>query len=165
MEGYQLGLELAGLLTPVLGSAAASLFGVESIDDQVDLNSAAKELGQLPQRLLSLDAGKPEKERLVFRLMAKTRRVADGKNGVYLNTNMALSQAYAGGNYGEFFRAVWWVLTINYAPFGTEGRGVMETLREMLQKLLGNFNLMASVSEIMPTQDENSSGADAAASG
>ena len=144
-EGYKLGLELAGVMTPILGSAAGSLFGVDSVDDEVSFEAAGAELGRLPQRLLELGDWK-----LIGRILAKTCQIDGGKKGGYLSSDVELSKAFAGGNYAELFRVVWWVLGVNYAPFGMDGESALGGLLEKLRGLVS----LDSLTALMATSDD-----------
>lgn len=154
-DAYKLGLQLAGVLSPVLGGAAGSLFGVESIDDELDLGAATKALGDIPQKLLELGD-----DELIKRVFARTRRVVqvDGKDiPQKLYTDEGLTEAYAGGNYVEMFKALWWVLGVNYAPFGMDAPGALSALWAKLQGMLMTDSLMGS-SPTTETKSSNGSG-------
>jgi hypothetical protein len=147
-EGYKLGLELAGVMTPILGSAAGSLFGVDSVDDEVSFTEAGAELGRLPQRLLELGDW-----RLIGRILAKTCQIHDGKKSGYLSSDLELTKAFAGGNYGEAAKVLWWVLGVNYAPFGMDAESAWGGLLEKLRGLVS----LDSLTALMATSDEEPS--------
>ncbi len=115
-EAYTLGLELAGVLTPVLGGAAAGFFGLDQDidDDTIDLTAATAAIANIPHHLLEL--GGPE---VIRRIFAYTTRVPEGERPQKLKHETNLTKAYTGGNFLEMFRALWWVLRVNYGPFGT----------------------------------------------
>lgn len=159
-EGYKLGLELAGVMTPILGSAAGSLFGVDSIDDDVSFEAAGKELGRLPQRLLELGDW-----RLIGRILAKTCQIHGGKKGGYLSSDMELTKAFAGGNYGECGKVIWWVLGVNYAPFGTDAESALGGLLEKLRGLVSLDSLTALAMQGSDDEQNPSSSALSAAEG
>lgn len=156
-QGYKLSLELIGLMTPVLGGAAGALFGVASIDDQADFGGAVKEIGRLPQRILALDD-----DDLIKRIFARTYRIVDGKKRPLRDDN-ELTEAFA-GNYGEFGRVLWWVLGVNYAPFGTVDSPALDELRSKLSTWLSLDSLNALIPSIEETQSESTDNPGAAES-
>jgi hypothetical protein len=156
-DGYKLGLELAGLMTPILGGAAGALFGVASIDDQMDFGGAVSEIGRLPQRLLELGD-----DRLVKRILARTYRIEDNKKR-NLREDNELTNAFA-GNYSELIAVMWWVLGVNYAPFGMGDNPALEELRSKLSKLLSVDSLNALIPGIEETSSESTEDPSAAES-
>lgn len=159
-EAYTLGLELAGVLTPVLGGAAAAMFGLDQDveDDTVDLTPAAAAVANIPHHLLEL--GGPE---LIKRIFAYTTRTVEGKKAQKLKLETSLTAAYTGGNFAEMFRALWWVLRINYGPFGmgdgVDWSGLSRKLRSWLSEVSSQDSETPSSepkpsSSLLPGEDE-----------
>jgi hypothetical protein len=137
---FRLGLELTTVLTPVFGEGAALLFGVMGegkidLDKAVDLSRIPAALVTVPQKLLDLDEW-----RLIKTIFSETRRFSPNKRDPKGNDHrldmakdVSFDEAYSGGNFGEMFRAMSWILSVNYSPFGTDGGDVF---RMFLQRVM-----------------------------
>jgi hypothetical protein len=156
-EAYTLGLELAGVLTPVLGGAAGALFGLDQDveDETIDLTPAAQAIANIPHHLL--DLGGPE---IIRRIFAYTTRKVEGEKPQKLKLEANLTLAYTGGNFAEMFKALWWVLRINYGPFGTAGGVDWSGLSRKLRTWLSEVSLQDSEIENSEPKPSSSSTAD-----
>ena len=152
-KAMKLGLQLSQLLAPVLGEGAAVMFGGESggtgdpMDDKLDLSRVPAALERVPMQIMEL--GDTD---LIQRIFADTVRFTprpsdpDGKPmRMEMGREDALTLAYSGGNWAEFGQAIWWVLQVNYLPFGMEGSGGLEKLSAMLSRLTDGKDRKAHV--------------------
>lgn len=152
-RAYRLGLQLAGVLMPVFGPAAAALFGLDGSEDEEEVNfaPALENLADIPQHLLDLGG-----EEFIMEIFADTVRLGpDGKKQI-LRTEEGLTDAYSGGNFGELFRAIWWVLRVNYGPFGMDDKSDFLALWSKLRQRLERFNSSLSDESTEPKSSEES---------
>jgi len=132
-EAVEIKLILAGLLgEPVGGMLAAFLGGGGDLDAEIDAGELGRAVGRLPQAIM--DQGGPA---LIARILHDTVRYTEtgGKrHGKRLRDSLARDEAYAGGNLLEAYRAIGWVLKVNYGPFLM---GLSPILRGLWQRAQG----------------------------
>lgn len=112
---------LGDALGQVLSDAPAGAAEEHIMAEGLDLTGLGAVLAEVPERVI--EAGGAA---LVAEILSQTVRVtrggADGDLRLDLKDELARAKAYAGGNYVEAYQALAWVLGVNYAPFGADGR-------------------------------------------
>jgi len=125
-DALDLGLELAALAGGPLGTAFKGLLlGNEDpielgADDKTDdmMSQIIQGLSALPEQLIARGGSA-----LIARVLAGVIRIGEDDQGKVkqdLSDKDDRDAAYGGGNMAEAFRAVKWVLEVNYGPFLTE---------------------------------------------
>lgn len=155
-QGMDLKLRVMKVIAKPLGDALGDLLsgptmpeGQDEQSETADLTQAVQGLDwsglgdlleQIPGRIM--DAGGAA---LISEILSRTVRTTpggqnDGKDlHLKLNDDLNRSRAYAGGNYGEMYQAVWWILKVNFAPFSTGNSADFRTLWERLSDWLAGI--------------------------
>ena len=138
-QAVRLKFKLIKILLPVFGNSARSLFGegVESKGDNTTIS-----LGKLSGVADGIEAMFGEimtaiPEDLLMEILGNTIRftkVAGSQvaERLPLRSEESLTEAYCGGNWGEFYAAVWWSLLVNFAPFGKANNWTLSALFQWL---------------------------------
>jgi len=131
----------------------------EMTDGELDAMSDARFgeiVDQIPERLIL--AGGAD---LLAEILKDTVRTTPGagpdgqKLVLRLGKPAARDQAYSGGNWLEAYRAVAWVLAVNYAPFGTGGSGSLSDIWSALRDLLPRAMTEQSIPSTAPMSDDS----------
>lgn len=148
-KSFDMKLKLLGIIVRPLTDAVGELLsgateGTKNDPGNVTLDFAAvieaidwRQIGpiaqKIPERLVA--AGGSE---LVAALLHDTvRRTGDGQ-ALKLSNPGSRSKAYSGGNQIESYKAVKWVLEVNYAPFSTADSGGWMSAFEQLKTVFGS---------------------------
>jgi hypothetical protein len=127
-KAWNLKLKILRIIVKPIGDALGELLSGDagdglSIEETAQLAGQYGQLGailgQVPERLI--EAGGAS---LVAEILSQTIRIGD-VNGtekpLRLSDENNRSLAYSGGNFRECYRAIRWVLGVNYAPFSADG--------------------------------------------
>jgi hypothetical protein len=149
-------------LSPIVGQALAKLFGDFDFDDagliDIDWESAFKSIdwSRLPAAVKQLPQGVAAHggAELIARLFAETVVYVPQDNGkpkkLHLSDSRNRDEVWSGGiNQREFYRAFWWILQVNYSPFGTGGSG---TFGELWEKLKASLPASVELQQEMSSQ-------------
>jgi hypothetical protein len=155
---------VGGAAGPVVDFASSLFtFGDEGVKPSDNMDQAkAADLGRaitaIPEGIIQ--AGGPE---FVKRLLANTSREIDlagtGKPAlVPLSSDgfMWLDKIYPGGNWLEMYRALGWILAVNFSPFGRSGSESWSKLSARLKA--ATQQLLSPSTETQPPKPAGSSG-------
>ena len=128
----------ADLLKVLAGPIAKALdaMGADALDAEVDLGKIGAALAMVPGAVA--EAGGPA---LFARILHDTTRIVTGPDGKahkqMLRDPHMRTAAFSGGNWGEFYEAVGWVVKVNYGPF-------LQVLKDAYNGLSGMLSALPS---------------------
>jgi len=118
-RAFDLKVELVEVLSEPLGDAAGAIFGDDiSLDPEaeVDMDSVKRALVSAPRAIARHGGSK-----LVSKILAHTtwlKLEGDREVRLALSNDKVLSELFAGGNWGELYKLLYYVLQVNYfGPF------------------------------------------------
>ena len=110
--------------------------------DSVDWSRLGELLEQLPERLIAAGGS-----RLLARILHDTSRISppaeEGEKSkrLQLRDPKARDAAFSAGNWPECYKAVAWILGVNYSPFSTDNssdwKSIWSDLRDLLPAVRG----------------------------
>jgi len=132
-EGTDLLLTLGQIVGGPFGYAIKSMFslsGSDEMDLDVDLSQLPTIIERIPQMLVKEGGSK-----LIQKILSKTRRCNGDGKWVALKEQRHFDSVYA-SNYVEMFKAIAWVLEVNFAPFSQDGSPSWKGLWTKLTSLI-----------------------------
>ncbi len=142
-EAVKLKLQLLQIIVRPLGEALGELIGEASDEtydlstDNIDWSKLGPLLETIPTKLLEAGGSDLFEDVLKYTNRITPNGNPDGKpRRLRLREPLARDEAFAGGNWGECYRALLWVLGVNFAPFSMDASdgwaGYWAKLRELL---------------------------------
>jgi hypothetical protein len=115
-KGYDLLLEIADISSGPVGAAISTFIAMAGAEgDTVEIPDLTQAVQSIP-RVLAAKGGSA----FLLRLLRNTNRENEKGEMLPLREKVNFDVAYA-SNYLELFRAVAWVVEVNFAPFSADG--------------------------------------------
>jgi hypothetical protein len=131
-EALDLKLQLLELVAEPLGRLLGGAAGGGDEELEIDMSAVGEALAAIPQAIATRGGAQ-----LVARVLRNTRRMdPDTNKWRPLRQPEERTAAYMPANMGECYRAIMWVLRVNYGPFSmdalTSSKGPLGWLSSML---------------------------------
>lgn len=133
-EGTDLLLTIGQIIGGPVGYMIQSIFSMaeseEEINLDIDLSQLPLIIERIPQVLVEKGGSK-----LIQKILAKTKRCNGEGTWQALKEQRHFDAVFA-SNYLEMFRALLWVLEVNFAPFSTDGTPSWKGLWSRLSSII-----------------------------
>lgn len=133
-EGTDLLLTIGQIVGGPVGYMIQSFFSMAESGEDMEVDFDLSQLPEIVERIPRLLVEKGG-SKLIQKILAKTKRCNGEGNWQALKEQRHFDSIYA-SNYLEMFKALLWVLEVNFAPFSTDGTPSWKGLWSRLNSII-----------------------------